>query len=465
MAINWNREVTGKDVKKFFNQEIKLGEINYSKCLQVSLLVFALGIVPAFTYGLVLGTLDEQRVALMGEVGSLKAQVIGSSKESQIIYEARANSELYASNTPISISFNSATSTGVVKFDLLDGKSKLLQALGTTTTRLGVNTFTFRIATSTLATSDLFTVKVSLLNPQRVITTGKFSVTASTNPVTVNSKMIIYSVKNDKEVIIEKPAVVSTSKGFVEFSDPSGNYRLNFAGPNSEQLRLGEYVDAGMEDYTDKPLIRFVEGSTVTGGGTVGSFTVREIAYSNGKVTKAAIDYVMYGSGLTWYTYFGSVRFNSNIPVNKLEKNTFTLKSSAHVVPGDPALKQSDLGVIRYNIEIKAGASDMYVPNKTEFNLIKPETNGVRVEGAGISYVSIKSSPSKDDTAQAFVLKKGQTRNFTVDILVNPTTSNYYGAIFDHFVFGVSPKMTKLAKYINRSHVEEASPSIFLNAR
>ena len=39
MSINWNKEVKWKDVQKFFNQEVHIGEIDYHKCLQVSALI------------------------------------------------------------------------------------------------------------------------------------------------------------------------------------------------------------------------------------------------------------------------------------------------------------------------------------------------------------------------------------------------------------------------------------------
>lgn len=91
MSIQWNKEVKMKDVKKFLNQEISLGEIDYHKCLQVSLMVVAFGIIPAFTYGTVLGTLEGQRIALMGEVSSLKAEVLSakSSLASVSYFKAR----------------------------------------------------------------------------------------------------------------------------------------------------------------------------------------------------------------------------------------------------------------------------------------------------------------------------------------------------------------------------------------
>ena len=201
MSIQWNKEVKMKDVKKFLNQEISLGEIDYHKCLQVSLMVVAFGIIPAFTYGTVLGTLEGQRVALMGEVSSLKAETISATRSSvppttpngstvgtSTVADVKTDKTVYelGSTTTVYFSNSISTTTNIVSIDLYSNGA-LVQRLATMNPYLGQNKFSFKVATSSLERGNLFFVRVTPVKTGVGVDSNKFQINfISKKPMTVS---------------------------------------------------------------------------------------------------------------------------------------------------------------------------------------------------------------------------------------------------------------------------------------
>lgn len=287
MAINWNREVTGKDVKKFFNQEIKLGEINYSKCLQVSLLVFALGIVPAFTYGLVLGTLDEQRVALMGEVESMKAEIISakilkSASSSTIIYGASTDKKVYAAGSTTIVYFYSAlpaSTTNIMSVDLYS-ENTLVQKIATLSPRQGLNEVSFKVASTSTTTSRAFKVRVTALQYNKAIETNTFTIVRGVKlePLTITSlgkpsatvipgyvsngndggsdigvyrfRVKITANEADRYVLTDKIAS-GFSMSVLGDTGPAKNHVNIYSRPANGDTEYGYKIEKGMSRYFD----------------------------------------------------------------------------------------------------------------------------------------------------------------------------------------------------------------------
>lgn len=138
MSINWNKEVKFKDVQKFFNQEIHIGEIDYHKCLQVSALIVAFGVIPAFTYGFVLNSLEDQRLSLMSEVSRFQAQLINVKQTGQLISDVTISGpQSYEATATSSVTFLTYTTvnatSGTLYYRLLDTDGKVMFLLGTTT--------------------------------------------------------------------------------------------------------------------------------------------------------------------------------------------------------------------------------------------------------------------------------------------------------------------------------------------
>lgn len=107
-----------------------------------------------------------------------------------------------------------------------------------------------------------------------------------------------------------------------EFYDPdtasiqiSGWAELRFVGPDGAALSPGSYADATQfgELLAGHPAM-FVIGAGGTSGGYcyafAGAFTVLEVEYAAGIVTKLAVDYQMVCDGVESY---GSLRFQSNV--------------------------------------------------------------------------------------------------------------------------------------------------------
>lgn len=201
MSIQWNKEVKMKDVKKFLNQEISLGEIDYHKCLQVSLMVVAFGIIPAFTYGTVLGTLEGQRIALMGEVSSLKAAVLSATNELNVISELKTSKASYGANEPVTVSFNLAldpkiatTSNQYIDFRLFDVKGKLIRSLlFTNNIKPGLNTISLNVVVPATSTETVYFIKSTYFLSGGVAISNSFQISKQSTAMSFDARLNLAS--------------------------------------------------------------------------------------------------------------------------------------------------------------------------------------------------------------------------------------------------------------------------------
>ncbi len=467
MAINWNREITGKDVKKFFNQEIKLGEINYSKCMQVSLLIFALGIVPAFTYGMVLGVLDEQRVALMGEVSSLKAQVISSTSSiprSSMIYSAATDKTVYILGATTTVSFyNSypASTTNIFSIDLY-ASSTLVQRIMTMSPYQGPNKISFKVATSSLEKANTFHVRVTAI---------KFGQYADTNRFVVQ-----------KYAMDTRPVVVDfvSSSAYKSFSaDADGekdigtfviSYKVTAGVDNDIYLRRKGIAWATTTDSTTgKVILATLNAKDSSAKDTQDSYFIPK-GFTRSFVTQVDLQATKSGyAGVTiksieWATTSPSAYPNKTVMVdsNVFKTDVLSLYSLAKPEPSMVVTKMnavpmsgygegpivSDLGVYRFLIRVVPAESDMYIPKKSGQYVSGDATKGLVFSHSGgqsenswsVSVVSDRPALVPEDTATHFFIKKGTVRSFNAVVSLAPrgNASTKHGFTFKGLNWGTS---------------------------
>lgn len=479
MAINWNREITGKDVKKFFNQEIKLGEMDYSKCMQVSLLIFALGIVPAFTYGMVLGVLDEQRVALMSEVSSLKAQVISSTSSIPrlpMIYGATTDKTVYTLGTTTLVRFyNSypASTTNIFSIDLYSS-STLVQRIATMSPRAGLNQVSFKVATSSLEKTNAFHVRVTATKYGLFADTNKFTVqryAVDTRPVIVDfvssgaNKSFVADVDGDKDV-----------GTFVI------NYKVTAGVDNDVYLRRKGIAWATTTDSTTGKALSVTHTATNSSAkDTQDSYFIPK-GFTRSFVTRVDLEATRTGfAGVTiksieWGTTSPSAYPNKTVIVdsnvfktNILYLNSFAQtaprlsveKVTAVTLPGDVSLLQSDIGVFRFRANITAGDSDVYIASST----IRSAGAGFILQSRGPEVsgrfpVTVMSKPNPKDTANYSFIPRGTSRSFDVIVFAEPLRTG-------EFSVGIAVYWGNTPDTMFRNFFEQqlTSPRLFLNAR
>lgn len=202
-----------KDVAKFLNQDVNLQpvgdllntNVDLNKCAQVAAIVAIFGVIPAFTYGTVLGNLDAQKEVLISEVAALHsqaavvtAQPVASSTRI-VIYNAATDKQTYAIGSTTVVTFYSAleaSTTNIIALDLYAGDA-LVQRLATMSPYKGPNRYSFVVASSTLAKVNVFKVKITSL---------KYGVSINTNPFQVKNVVVRNEEKPLTISVIGKPS-------------------------------------------------------------------------------------------------------------------------------------------------------------------------------------------------------------------------------------------------------------------
>ena len=181
------------DVRKFLNQEVSLKplsdlmstKVDFNKCAQTVAVIAVFGVIPAFTYGTVLGTLDGQRIALMEEVSGLQAQVISSMPKSAtttVVHTASTDKTLYAlgSSTTIYFHNNVASTTNVVTLDLYNASNgTMVQRIVSMIPYAGQNKHTFTAPSSVIEKGNAFFVRVTASKYGQYVDTNKFEIRES----------------------------------------------------------------------------------------------------------------------------------------------------------------------------------------------------------------------------------------------------------------------------------------------
>ncbi len=489
MSIQWNKEISVTDVAKFFNQEIDMKpveklfttEIDLNKCAQVAAMVAIFGVIPAFTYGTVLGTLEGQRVALLTDVTSLQAEVLMSAKSivsassagtSTIISNVRTDKEVYAQGSTTLVSYSSATSTGTVRISLYDSKSNLIKDFGTTTSKLGINTFSLVVPSSS---ADLFTVRVTHLQSNRTATSNKFEIkkiaVVSPNGGALNRVIIKSSPESyiGQGKNIDLRDAVSyyfpyENPNIINFSFTDGSW-VQFAAPSRGPLLPGVYNEVMRSPFNgDKPGLAYITPGRANNN-LSGSFVIHELEYANRKVIKAAIDFVQYDEGNLSMKTEGKIRYNSSIPMDvKVTSNPIAVtlqRASSVLLPGDASVGSSDIGVFRFSVKVTAGAVDMYVPNSQELRGFVAAHTGKVIEGG--HPMDIFTKRNEKDTDNAFFIPKGTTRVFDIVVTVDPAKTGDFGI----GLFGMSwgDSLANFQKNVYKIIPEFKSSSVYLNAR
>ncbi len=459
MAINWNREITGKDVKKFFNQEIKLGEINYSKCMQVSLLIFALGIVPAFTYGMVLGVLDEQRVALMGEVSALKAQVISSTStlpRAATLYNATTDKTVYTLGSTTLVNFyNSypASTTNIVSIDLYSS-STLVQRIASMSPRTGLNQVSFKVASSSLEKTNMFHVRVTATKYNQFAETNRFVVN---KPLATTSVALVYT---NTQILNNELNPNSSAEFTISFSvtSPVDTYmrRNVLVGTTTNSVpglktftREISSRTTNAKDNSDSYFLRAGETRTFIFETVASPLTTGPVGIT--------LKGILFGAGA-----YG----NASDRVINLDTNIFRTQIVVLQAAQQPAPKVS---FIKTTQEYVSNISDSSSDDQGRFGIqvavtavvdtyIKADPKNVLWRAdvlRGDSRVSTTSTftsvgtTSPKDVAGLYFVRAGTTREFKLDAFVNPLATSLIQAELTGVVWGTTPTETNVLKFTN----------------
>lgn len=504
MSIQWNKEVKMKDIAKFFNQEIDLGDINYNKCLQVSALIVAFGVIPSFTYGTVLGSLDGQRVALMAEVSALQAEVLAAAQS----IPQYATAKFISASNVLSFSADAEGQKDIGTFKINysltanEGDMYLRRnsvAWGTTTDSTTGKMLAIAFESRKPLSSDTrdsfhipkgytreFTLTVDLeatINGYAAIEIRSMkwgtttSATSSDKVLYVNRKdFSTYRqlLRSNAKVVPPVQQVVSlvSTNARVETNidnntnDDEGVFQLKFnvTSPKEGYMRqdvlwgtsTGSTVSLGKVAKVitkDRSNVKDTKDSFFFSEGETRSFlfTLIGTPVKTG-VVAVTLNGIKFGSGM----YSNASDTVTQLDANKFKTQSILIqheekagpavllkKASATVVPGDE--KVSDMGFIRYNINITASESDIYIAKETSF-----EKKGT---GFVVGYsdkatmgiyptrrptVAMSVDFSVFDTDKAFVIKKGSTRNFDIVVPLQPPQSGEYGLKLFGFNWGTS---------------------------
>jgi hypothetical protein len=97
-------------------------------------------------------------------------------------------------------------------------------------------------------------------------------------------------------------------------------------------LSPGEYDNAARWPFeaTTQPGLSFINWGEGRGDNTLsGYFDVLNIQYSSGVVVSAAIDFVQYDETINTWWNFGSLRYNSDLPITPVPEPEATVLAAA----------------------------------------------------------------------------------------------------------------------------------------
>jgi len=111
-----------------------------------------------------------------------------------------------------------------------------------------------------------------------------------------------------------------------------GEWGLDFVAPGRVPLSPGEYDNAARWPFeaTTQPGLSFINWGEGRGDNTLsGYFDVLNIQYSSGVVVSAAIDFVQYDETINTWWNFGSLRYNSDLPITPVPEPEATVLAAA----------------------------------------------------------------------------------------------------------------------------------------
>jgi hypothetical protein len=111
-----------------------------------------------------------------------------------------------------------------------------------------------------------------------------------------------------------------------------GQWGLDFVAPGRVPLTPGEYDNAARWPFeaTTQPGLSFVNWGEGRGDNALsGYFDVLSIQYSGGTVTSAAIDFVQYDETIKVGWNFGSLRYNSDLPITPVPEPETSVLAAA----------------------------------------------------------------------------------------------------------------------------------------
>ncbi len=462
MSIQWNKEVKMKDVAKFFNQEIHLGEVDYNKCLQVSTLIVAFGVIPSFTYGTVLGTLEAQREALVSEVLNLQAQVVSTLPKvasTTVVHSASTDKTIYnlGSSTTVYFYNNVASTTNVVNLDLHLASGVFVQRIVSMIPYAGPNKHTFTISSSTLEKGSSFFVKATATKFGQSVSTNKFEVKKIVTPITSNVKRFILETEGgyitqgqnlDLTGDIKIRCYYNSLGNCTNISFYFQNgWSLGLAAPkNKTSMTVGNYADAWTWPNADQPYLSM--SAPGRGGDNAGSFIVHEIRFNEkGELINAAIDFThiqLYGGKPTGPKSEGQIRYNSNYPVK--------IKTVAAQPTIDANSTTAKVTVFR-----AADVELSFVVNNTGKQDIYIGKDGLKSIGYGttapIDFSTITGSALAGDTQGAYMIKAGTKRFLSLNVvMVNKSSEKMQSYAVKKIYF--SDEQSSLNKYSISSGLE-----------
>lgn len=480
MSIQWNKEISVADVAKFFNQEIDMKpveklfttEIDLNKCAQVAAMVAIFGVIPAFTYGTVLGTLEGQRVALLTDVTSLQAEVLMSARSivsaprsggggstagtSTIISSVRTDKEVYTAGSPVQLTFYSlvpASTTNIYQISLHTPNGALVHNLATMSPYQGPNRYNFTIATSTLEKGgDAFVVRV---------TATRYNQSADSNKFVVNRNQV-----RPRVTLVSSTAVIQDNVA-ENFSDDQGLYNIVFdvvAGDQPMFIKLEEATRGAMESTSgiNYFITSAAQGNfTATTSGSVSSILTREAGGTvEGKYLKlnpgqqARLRLTVYFDPSITNLYrmqlhslkYNIVAANPNqqivfLPMYNYQTNAIAIQNGVTAeskvkvslnkitsvgIAGDSTFAQSDIGVFRFSISVSAPVTNIYIPKESKdstgfFFALTTDTRFANYQK------TIFTKWYQGDTDKYYFIPKGSTRVFDITEVVEPMGTGEYG--------------------------------------
>lgn len=489
MSIQWNKEVKMKDVAKFFNQEIHLGEVDYNKCLQVSTLIVAFGVIPSFTYGTVLGTLEAQREALVSEVLNLQAQVVSTiprSASSTVVHSASTDKTIYALGSSTTVYFynNVASTTNVVNLDLHLANGVFVQRIVSMIPYAGPNKHTFTISSSTLEKGNSFFVKATATKFGQSVSTNKFEVqkyAVDTRPVVVNF------------------VAASAYKSFTANADGEkdvGTFVIGYnvtAGVDNDIYlrRKGIALATTTDSTTGKVILATLTAKDSSAKDTNDSYFIAK-GVTRTFVTKVDVEATKNGyAGIAIKSFEWGHASPSPYPdktvlvdSNVFKTNMLSLNSLAQFGPSVVVTKMnatavsgfgegpivSDLGLYRFLIRVSPAESDIYIPKKSgqyvggdiSKGFVFSHSGGQFDSSWSVSVVSDRPALVPEDTATHFFIKKGTVRSFNAVVSLAPrgNANTKHSMTFKGFSWGTS--VNSAFKFITADVV---GPTIILGDR
>ncbi len=500
-----------KDVAKFLNQEVDLkplGDImnttvDLNKCAQVAAVVAIFGVIPAFTYGTVLGNLDAQKEILVSQVSSLRAEVLSASqsipKSNKAIYSVATDKEAYTTGSPVQLTFYSslpASTTNIYQISLYSTSGALIQNIATMNPYQGPNRYSFTVATSTMEKGGELFVRVTATKHNQSADSNKFTVKAvySKPKVTLTSSSEVVQFNLDDTASDDQGRYAATftvdakeSPVFIKLGKAVRGTQLSNAGVNYVITSAsGSYAATTTGSVSSE--LSLVSGGVIFSGGFVkvdawSSAKFKLNVYFDPSVTDFyrlqlySVNYNIKGNDadmqlvlLPTYIY-QTEAIAIQDEVKSVQPSVTVRKMNAVAVSGfgeGPIV--SDLGLYRFLVRVAAGDSDLYIPKKSGQYVSGDNSKGFVFSHSGgqsenswaVSVVSDRPVLVPEDTATHFFIKKGSVRSFNTVVSLAPrgNPNTQHSLTFKGFNWGAT---TNSVSKFTDSNI--AGPSVILGDR